>query len=203
MIIDIKEKMYQKLLKDVSIRNKENNGIYSNHEIEELANQILKIADWKDKKAPIPIVQIIGNLGIKVYQSSLGKGIHGKIHVNGTTNKIYPANAVIFVNSEYELYTKRFILAYELAHFLFGYLGSKYEENKNLLFSYSYESSSIKERHKSKFAREILLPQEMFLKQYIVSAEKYPNRIFIESYLSRFFEVKENIVAQRIYEVIR
>lgn len=199
----MKKKMYQKFLKDLSTRNKENNGFYSNREIEELVNQIFRIEDWKDKKAATPIIRITENLGIKTYQAPLGKGIYGKIHINGTTNQIYPANAVIFVNRECELYSKRFIVAYELAHVLFSYLGSKYEEDKRLLFSYSYESTSKEEKHKLKFAREILMPREMFLKQYVVAANEEPKKIFVYRYLSEYFEVKEDIVAQRIYEVMK
>lgn len=203
MIIDMKEKMYQKLLKDLGTRNKENNGVYSNYEIEELVNQILKIEDWKDKKAPTPIVRITTNFGVKAFKESLCKGIHGKVYVNGTTKEIYKVNAAILTNREYDLYNQRYIVAYELAHFLFSYLGSEYEEKKNLLFSYSYESTSIEEKHKSKFAREILMPKEIFLKQFVVAAEEVPKERFVYRYLSEYFEVKENIVVQRIYEVMR
>ncbi len=116
----------------------------------------------------------------------------------------YGYKKIILVNKNDELFHQRFVIAHELAHYLFDFLGSSNSENPDIEFTDTYSKDrheTLEEKRADKFAASILMPEELFIDQYNFAQKRYSSRIFITIYLSRFFEVSVNFVDKRIEEV--
>lgn len=200
---------YNEIVEDLRNRNNTKKGNYTTTEIREIVNDILKASDidTQDYRSSIPIVKISKKFGIVPYHEK-DILVSGKILVNGTTEKIYGNEQVIIVNEKDNLSLKRFITAYQLGCFLFRYLGSEYEDEK-IFFNEEYQHfgyfSKKNDKQISRFAEEILMPENMFYKQYLRGSRCFENElggiIAIKEYLSRYFEVEISLVEKRIYQL--
>lgn len=104
-----------------------------------LADEILELEELSSKSAPIPIVKIASDFGIKTYKASnMPNDISGNIFIGDTTEKDYGADKVIIVGEDEVLSHQRFIIAQELAHYLMDYIGSDYCKNKENVFTRAY-----------------------------------------------------------------
>ena len=81
--------MYDKIITNLE-KSPANN--YTMEEAEILANMILKLGGYIDKNIVIPIINILSNLGFKIYSSETPKTILGNIFVSGNTKKSYGSN---------------------------------------------------------------------------------------------------------------
>lgn len=175
---------------------------YTNEEVDSIAKRILLEFGIDSEDCATPIVKIAKAFGFKTYRKTLDDGKSGDISINGETKERYGYEKVIFVQKEDELYQQRFVVAHELAHYLFDYLGNPEYEN-GLLFTDTYmkdHHDSEHEQRANRFAAAILMPEEVFIKQYNI-AQEYQNRLFTRMYLSEFFETRQDSIDRRIVEV--
>ena len=182
--------------------NNQNGHNYTLVEIRKIANDILSIATFYSGRCATPIVKVAKLFDFKTYKETLKES--GDININGETEKKYGHDKVILVNKEDELFHQRFVIAHELAHYLFDYLGNANYENKNILFADTYQKDkheTPQEKRASAFAAEIMMPKELFITQYNIARSAENNHMFIVMYLSRYFETSIESIERRIEEV--
>lgn len=186
------------LLKDLSVNPARN---YTIRQTEDLARRVLHDCGFDNIMGATPIVKIANCFGFSCYKAeNIPQEISGNIFVGGTTESIYNTDKVIIVgyNEEYE--HQRFIIAHELAHYLIDYIGSAESKDKRLLFSKAYHknnSFSEEEVRADRFAAELLMPAELFLKKYVKAMEASDfNKTYTISYLATFFRTKKVVLKE-------
>ena len=194
---------FEKLINELRTKNK-NGYDYSLSEIANIANNILKEIDYYSGRGATPIVKIAKEFDFKTYKESLKNGKSGDIHINGDTAERYGHDKVILVNKNDELYHQRFVVAHELAHYLFEFLGNPNYANSDTIFVDTYQKDqheTQQEKRANAFAAEIMMPKDLFIKQYYIARREESTRMFILMYLSRFFETSIESIEKRIMEV--
>ncbi len=197
--------MFDKLIEELK-DNKKNNHQYSLSEINEIAVDILTQLGYYPKNSSIPIVKIAREFGFRTYKENLTKGLSGDIYINGNTENEYGNDKIILVNKKDELYHQRFVVAHELAHYLFDFLGDDKYSDKTIKFSDTYHKNKHEtpsELRANLFAAAILMPESLFIDQYNRAKSIDRNRMFVIMYLSRFFETTIESIEKRIVEVLR
>lgn len=194
----------QELLHDLEEKNKTGHE-YSLTEIRNISNLILSMmSNNYSGRCATPIVKIAKLFDFKTYKESLNES--GDININGETKIKYGHDKVILVNRKEELFHQRFVVAHELAHYLFDFLGNIDYENKDILFAERYikdQPKTSREQRANTFAAEIMMPKELFIQQYNVARREENNHMFIVMYLSRYFETSVESIEKRIKEVSR
>lgn len=189
----------------IELKEKNKTGYdYSLKEISEIANDILKSIDYYTGRGATPIVKIAKEFGFKTYKETLKNEKSGDIHINGETKEKYGHDKIILVNKRDELFHQRFVVAHELAHYLFEFLGNPNYANSNNIFVDTYQKDqheTLQEKRANAFAAEIMMPKKLFIEQYYIARREDDNRIFILMYLSRFFETSIDSIEKRITEV--
>ncbi len=192
----------KELLQNLERKNREGHE-YSLAEIRKIANDILSMmSNNYSGRCATPIVKIAKLFDFKTYKESLKES--GDININGETKEKYGHDKVILVNREEELFHQRFVVAHELAHYLFDFLGNIAYEDKNILFADTYEKNkheTLQEKRANTFAAEIMMPKELFMRQYNVARQEDSNHMFIIMYLSKYFETSFDSIEKRIMEV--
>ena len=194
---------FEELIKDLAEKNAARYE-YSVAEISEVANRILKNIDYYTGRGATPIVKIAKEFDFKTYKENLTDGKSGDIHINGETHSKYGHDKIILVNKNDELYHQRFVVAHELAHYLFEFLGNPdYSDNNKIFLDTYYKNKheTPQEKRANQFAAEILMPENLFLQQYAIAKRTDNNRMFLLLYLSRFFETSVDSIEKRIMEV--
>lgn len=189
------------LLQDLEEKNQAQHE-YSLVEIRKISNNILSISTNYTGRCATPIVKIAKQFGIKTYKESLNES--GDININGETEKKYGHDKVILVNKEEELFHQRFVVAHELAHYLFDFIGNEKYNDKTILFADTYQKDkheTIQEKRANTFAAEIMMPKELFIEQYNKARVVDSSHIFVFTYLSRYFETSIESIEKRIMEV--
>jgi len=107
---------------------------------------------------PLDIYCVIKKIfSIKIYETDIGKDVSGFLEKIGNTWAIY-------VNRNESEYRKRFTLAHELGH----YILHREIPNNSLAFRdqifFRDENTSPQEKEANKFAANLLMPQDDFLK---------------------------------------
>lgn len=173
-------------------------------EIEELAGRVLRALEFDAKGIAIPIVKIVRAFDFRAYKEDLKKELPGDISINGKTKEIYKHDKIILVKKSDALYHQRFIVAHELAHYLFEFLGSEeYEEGLEFHDNYHKDDHvTIPERRANRFAAAILMPSDSFIEQYKIAREADFKDMYTIDYLSRFFETPVDSIERRIKEVM-
>lgn len=184
----------------------------------EVANLILDKSSCLGyyRKSETPIKSIIESFGIKVDQiddlDKIRKNISGVIYANGDTIEKYGSDKIILTDNKEPLGHQNFVMAHELGHYLFDFLGDELYADKNILFSEFYpkgnhsSNAPKKEKLSDRFAAELLMPTDLFVEQYnyAINYDYGGNlkRYFALRYLSKFFKVKMSSVEKRITEVL-
>lgn len=179
----------------------------------EIAHEILDISKslGYNYRGETPIEPILEAFGLKVFGvSKLGKKTSGVIYVHGTTKECLGYDKVIATDRNEPFEHQRFVAAHELGHYLFDCLGNPKYYDKNHLFTETYPKNnhySEKEIRADRFAAELLMPRDLFMKQYIDACcdKKYNpdgNQIFVIEYLAKYFKVKKSSIIKRIGEVL-
>lgn len=203
-IIDNLTKKFSDVIKEL-VNNQKNNHEYCLEEIDDIANRIIEQIPYYCKDDATPIVKIAQEFDFKTYKKEMKPNISGDIRVNGDTKEKYGHNRVILVNSLDNIKHIRFVIAHELAHFLFNFLGNEKYTDKNILYSELYcrdTHDTMSEIIANRFAAAILMPKEAFLKQYSIALKESNDMQLVVEYLSEFFEVKTSSVIKRIQEVV-
>ncbi len=124
-----------------------------------------KIKEKYKNSAPVPIINIANELGLKIYETnSLSDNQSGMI-------KKENGDFVIYVNATHLPTRKRFTIAHEIAHFLVhrDKIGDEYiTSSKQPLLRSSEENSKNESKQieieANKIAADILMPKEKFIK---------------------------------------
>lgn len=193
--------LVDKLNKDFAIKH--NN--YTLKEIDDIAYKILHIFDVRTKNISTPIVKISKKFGFKICKKALDVNLSGDIFINGNTCYQFNHDKVILVNKNDELYHQRFVIAHELAHYLFDFLGNPDYFDKNVLYSDTYfrnNHNRPEELIANRFAASILMPSDLFIEQYQIALETGLKDFFVIKYLSEFFETSLDSIEKRIEEVM-
>ncbi len=150
-----------------------------------------------DGQGAVPIVKIVRECGFAVIHGSMkDRDMSGFVSVDEKNKAEYGSDKVIGVNSDDELGHQRFVIAHELAHYLFDYnMGNK-----------PYFDTYIKDAHKtpkekiaSAFAANLLMPAKAFALAFNEDEDMDSN---IKAWEKRF-EVQERAVEKRVLEVIQ
>lgn len=195
----------EEIINEIKERNQANNP-FSMREIDEIAIRILSILGYRSSDQATPIVKIVKQFGFKAYSEKIeDKNLSGDIFINGKTQEIYKHDKVIIVNDMDEKNHQRFVTAHELAHYLFDFLGNPEYADNSKQFNAAYykdKHDSDDEKRANRFAASILMPKDVFIKQYNIAKAVDSNNWFITMYLSRFFETSISSIERRILEVI-
>lgn len=169
--------------------------------IKKTAEDILKELGFYNIRAATPIIKISKALGVTPYKETPNdNNIKGQLFINGTTKNLYGQDKVIVVNEKNSLYFNRFVVARQLAVFLLNYKEKDMYKDKKKLFIDTYYNGEHSKDYE-RFATEILMPKEMFIKQHNIAVEGGNRHIFVIMYLSRYFEVPEYFIERRIKEL--
>lgn len=192
------------LLQILEKKNRDNHE-YSLSDIRDITNNILSMMKSNySGRCATPIVKIAKMFDFKTYKEPLSES--GDININGDTKQKYGHDKVILVNRNEELFHQRFVVAHELAHYLFDFLGNSAYEDINILFADTYEKDrheTLQEKRANTFAAEIMMPKDLFITQYNVARREVNNHMFIVLYLSKYFETSVESIEKRIKEVSR
>lgn len=194
--------MYDEIIEEL-IEKKKNKHDYTLEEVEAIAERILLATPDYLGDSFTPIVRITKNLEFKPYETSLERNLSGTIHVGKKTKEELNYDKVIIVNEKDDLYHQRFVVAHELAHYLFDYLGNSEYDNKEFEEAY-YKNlhKTNEEKRANRFAAAILMPRDLFISIYNHAREVRDNRAFTISYLSKFFQTTPDSIEKRINEVL-
>lgn len=158
----------------------------------------LKIGNYFNIQALPQIINITKDFDFSVFnQHNMKPNESGIVYIGGTTAKLFDANKVILVSDREEYFRQRFIVAYELGHYLMNYLSNhEYSDNPGRLFSKAY----LKQNHNSKdelctnrFIAELLIPQHLFSTMYMRAVEYCYSGNYTIAYLILFFKVRKDL----------
>lgn len=173
-------------------------------ELVNLAEDIRQIGNYTGE-LDVPIIHIAIILGIKVYSANLEMGEIGILFAGGTTKELYGANEVILVSNNIPISYQRLVVAHELAHVLFDYIADNKFADGKLFFEEKYHENAYGlpvELRADFFASELLMPQKLFIRQYLDFMEQSKDRIVTIMCLADYFNVTEGAVEKRIKEIL-
>ncbi|KAI4445147.1 hypothetical protein C823_007654 [Eubacterium plexicaudatum ASF492] len=122
--------------------------------------------DIFNKKTSIPIVKIVKAFNFKTYTETLSDKLSGDIYINGDTKQKYGHNKIILVNKNEPFFHQRFVIAHELAHYLFDFLGKDKYHDSIIKFSDTYyknQHETPEEKRANRFAASLLMPEKFLL----------------------------------------
>lgn len=198
-----KDMSIEKIVSSLKKKNKDG-YVYSIEDIKKIATDILDNIGYYSSRGATPIVKIASEFEFKTYKETLKDGRSGDIHINGDTKEKYNHDKIILVNKNDEYFHQRFVVAHELAHYLFEFLGNPEYQNVNKAFTDTYckdHHEKEEEKRANIFAAEIMMPEKLFVQQYNIASKENNNRMFIVMYLSRFFETSIESIEKRLTEV--
>lgn len=185
-------KMCQEIMSEIASKRDSGNN-YAIKDMPEIAESILQSVN-PNATYPVPIVKIARAMGFIVYQMTMEEKLSGFIGVGDDVKKSYGHDKVICVNINDEIGHQRFVIAHELAHYLFHYgktdnsYYDTYEKNSH---------KSLKEQLANQFAANLLMPKNELSKDI-------NEKVFTENLLKDLMEkyqVQEKAILKRILEV--
>ena len=173
--------------------------------VEEWADTLWNECGLCDIYSPTPIIKIAKKFGFEVFQTpQLKQKYDGIICVDSPEYVKQKYERLILVDAFKELQHQRFVIAHELGHYLFEYLGSNFEE-EHMEFVRPYEKNNhvdLAEQQANRFASCILMPSNIFAAEYNNLVSQGKDNFYITRYLARFFEVKDESIQKRKKEVL-
>lgn len=113
--------------------------------------------------APVEIIRICNDLGIKVFENYLKEDVSGLIIVDDKKWEEYDSDKFILVNLYESAARRRFTVAHELAHYILHRNGNKLYAHRDMNTN---DTLPTIEREANYFAANILMPEEV-LKDFI------------------------------------
>lgn len=164
------------------------------------ANEVLEYFKVKDITNGVPIIDIMGRLGIKSYQMELQpRELSAYIAVNPKYQEKYGTNKIACVNSMDSIGHKRFALAHELAHYLFDFIESDDMVYYNTYFANDEEQNEIEKRANA-FAANLLMPEKEFRKA-LKENKVQESKADTVTALAQVFQVSATAVIRRCMEL--
>lgn len=143
-------------------------------------------------------------MGFSIFQQELPEQICGYIAVDGELKDRLSTDRIISVNKNESPKRRRFTIAHELGHFLFGFKPNT-TEFYNAFELNQMEEEPIGDKDEelaNRFAAELLMPEATFKKEYAKLSEKFSKsseRLYqITQALSDMFLVPPKAVDKRI-----
>ncbi len=137
------------------------------------------------KSAPIPIEKVANSVGATIRYKPLDNDLSGMFQ------RIDDKTAVIGINSSHADVRKRFSIAHEIGHFILHDENLHIDEKVRSNVQYRNEYSSLgvddREIEANQFAAEILMPEEILLKDVGKLKDKSPE-VAIEE-LAKLYDV--------------
>lgn len=200
-ILQKKKRMDMKNLEELQNMRKKMKDNFEKKDILTCAEQVLKWFEV-DVSKPIPIVSILNKMDIRTFQKEMSpRELSAYISVNPEYKEKFGSTKIACVNSLDNMGHKRFALAHELAHYLFDY-----DETQKAVYYNTYRAGQKEEKpieiRANFFAACLLMPEEMFKKEYEVELKRRNGSIpdTIASMAERF-EVSPKAIQRRIEEV--
>lgn len=172
--------------------------------VEEWSDRLWHECGLCDRYSPTPIIKIAKKFGFEVFQTpQLKQKYDGIICVDSPWYVEQHYERLILVDTFKELQHQRFVIAHELGHYLFEYIGSAFEkEHREFVRPYKKNNHvDLAEQQANRFASCILMPSNIFAAEYNNLALQGKDAFYITRYLARFFEVKDESIQKRKIEV--
>lgn len=184
------------IVEEIHKKRKDERKEYTISEMKNIAEKFLDSIKY-DGKEPVPIVKIINNCEFKTIGGTMrDRRMSGFISVDKKTVKKYGSDKIIGVNISDELGHQRFVIAHELAHYLFDY---EPWMDKPYFDTYIKNSHKpLKEQIANAFAANILMPAKHFALRFEENKSMDKN---IRDW-AYYFEVQEKAAAKRVLEVM-
>lgn len=150
------------------------------------------------KEVPIPIVAIMKSLEFQVVSGEMEDEISGIVGIDDTLKKTFRSDKVIAVNSKDNIGHQRFAMAHELAHYLFDF-----DVSNSITYYNAYntkEEESESERRANYFAANLLMPEDIFKKEFGRAVVEKNLYLTVDN-LSNTFMVSREAVRRRIDEL--
>ena len=167
-------------------------------EINNIAQDVLKEVHYTDNSGAVDIIAIAEKLGFAVGNAVMTDDADGFVIVKKGEKEILgiKTDRLIGVNSEKDLEWKRFIIAHELGHY-------KLESNAEEIYAHREHKTgkNMRENEADFFAACILMPQDIFEKNYNELKKREENKEKIITTLADKFVVTPRMVARRIGEL--
>ena len=169
----------------------------------DIANNFLKIIEYKNIENPVPIVEIVKNMGFMVKMADeLPNNASGIILIAPELEERYHTTKCVLISNKIKYGKRRFVLAHEIGHYLFDY-SSQTEARFVHRFIASYNKDTIDEPNERKvnmFAAALLMPEIMFKNKYSEFIEENDLLTTIMR-LSEIFQTTTKSVEKRISEL--
>lgn len=164
--------------------------------IEQKAQKVIN-EHIKDLKAPVDVISLAKEMGFVVANAMLTDNTDGFIIVNEDDDNVMQMNTskLIGVNSSRPLDFKRFIIAHEIGHYVFK------EDNKIFARRENKHGRSAEENNIDYFSACLLMPSELFKKEFSELSLKDMSLDNIAIRLSTIFVVPLGSVNKRIAEL--
>lgn len=175
-------------------------GYKSDEEIIGRANDVLQEYHVDFKDGMVPIIKILNHMGIKVYENEMD--IKAYITVNAKYADSFGTTKFACVKKDIPYGFKRFALAHELAHYIFDYNDSEMPEYYNTYSSSDDDAQErIEERRANLFARNLLMPKEIFIKKHKEFKQSTNSIPDTQAELAKFFGVEVRAITKRFEEL--
>lgn len=188
------DKMNRKFLRSIRAKSK---GI---EDMPSRAQEVLDCFHINDFSSGVPIVEILTNMGFKIFQSDLEPDdLSAYIAVDPTFKDTFGSNKITCVHVKDNLGHKTFALAHELAHYLFDF-----DESKSLYYYDTYfpkeNEDKFEERRANKFAANLLMPEKVFIQKF-EDLKSLQSKVDIVNELGKYFNVSPTAVLKRFEEL--
>lgn len=194
------------IVNEVQYKTRQNGGsnvhdlVYAEQIADRTLKELIKLDQYTGNETT-PIIRLLSELDFFVFNNSLGRNVCGLIQINKEDQSMIDAfgnSQVIILNEQEELGHARFVAAHELGHYIFEYDGIQ----KQFMNTYMKNAHSNHiEQICNRFAASLLMPKELFIKQYCLAQNEIDDIDFIVYYLSRFFKTSKKSIKKRVWEV--
>ena len=190
-----KNKMCIQIVKDIHKARKGGHK-FGIEEMKTLAEKFLESVKY-DGKGAVPIIKIAQECGFKViWGSMIDKEMSGFISIDEQNADEFESDKIIGVNKDDELGHQRFVIAHELAHYLFDYDVTAMMPYFDTYMKNSHKSS--KEQIANMFAANLLMPAQNFVLKFDEDKTMKENI----KYWAEYFAVQEKAARKRVKEVM-
>ena len=146
----------------------------------------------KISSAPVDLEKVAKGFGVKIEYSKLENDISGFLYLKDKT-------PIIFVNKLHPITRQRFTIAHELGHLILNHQGDLFVDKGSILFRNTHSQNGIvkEEREANRFAAELLMPEEILLKEFIENEIDIENADQLNK-LANKFEVSTQALTIRL-----
>ena len=169
------------------------------YDLSSVRNAAALLQNEYDFDGPFPIVKMIVDAGFKIYTQDLKHSIGGYIIISNDIAEKFGTDKIIVVNENENKNRQRFSLAHEFGHYLLDPRARNSAEYYD-----AFESDDNKSEIEvivDRFAAELLMPSDKFVKKYNELKEKNSDLYEVFKLLADYFAVPSVSVQKRFSEV--